>query len=493
MKRILITKILIIAMIIPALSQNSVDALRYSKITFGGTARYMGMCGAFGALGADFSALSTNPAGIGLYKKSEYTITPSIYIGRTSSTYNGQTGEDNKINFNLGNAGIILTQDISQSKKAGSWKNVQFGFGLNRNNNFNNRIYIEGVNSKNSLVDTYAEYANGIYYRDIEEDKYNDYTYDLNLAWWTYLIDTIGSSTTYKSAAPPGDILQRKSIENWGSMNEMVLSFGANYNDILYIGATFGFPTIRYFQRSTYRETALTNATLPNDKFREFTLWDDLETRGTGFNFKFGVIVRAADWVRIGAAIHTPTYYKNLTDEWNTSIKSEFDDGFTEVRSSPYGTFDYDLTTPMRAIGSIAFIIGQYGLISADYEYVNYSDARLRSKSYSFFNENDDINRKYTSTGNIRVGTEWRCDRLRFRGGYAFYGSPFKSGINDGTQNSYSLGLGFREKYYFIDFAWVLTKSSEDYYLYGTSDIVVNPVKNDFTNNNFLLTFGLRF
>ncbi|MCK4360276.1 MAG: hypothetical protein KAV70_00910, partial [Bacteroidales bacterium] len=66
MKRILITKILIIAVIIPALSQNSVDALRYSKITFGGTARYMGMCGAFGALGADFSVLSTNPAGIGL-------------------------------------------------------------------------------------------------------------------------------------------------------------------------------------------------------------------------------------------------------------------------------------------------------------------------------------------------------------------------------------------------------------------------------------------
>ncbi|MCD4745380.1 MAG: hypothetical protein K8R58_03690, partial [Bacteroidales bacterium] len=82
-------------------AQNDVDALRYSKITFGGSARYMALSGAFGALGADFSTLSTNPAGIGLYKKSEFSITPSFYIGQTSSEYNDFTLDDSKYNFNL--------------------------------------------------------------------------------------------------------------------------------------------------------------------------------------------------------------------------------------------------------------------------------------------------------------------------------------------------------------------------------------------------------
>ena len=66
-------------------AQNAVDALRYSRINTGGTARYMGMSGAFGALGADFTSASTNPAGIGLYRSFELSITPSVFTGATKS------------------------------------------------------------------------------------------------------------------------------------------------------------------------------------------------------------------------------------------------------------------------------------------------------------------------------------------------------------------------------------------------------------------------
>ena len=40
-----------------------------------GTARYVGMGGALGALGADLSTIDFNPAGMGLYRKSDVALT----------------------------------------------------------------------------------------------------------------------------------------------------------------------------------------------------------------------------------------------------------------------------------------------------------------------------------------------------------------------------------------------------------------------------------
>ena len=53
------------------ISQNDIDAMRYSQTFFGGTSRSKAMAGSFGALGADGSCMGTNPAGIGLYKKGD--------------------------------------------------------------------------------------------------------------------------------------------------------------------------------------------------------------------------------------------------------------------------------------------------------------------------------------------------------------------------------------------------------------------------------------
>ena len=55
-------------------AQNELDALRYSNTGTGGTARSYAMANAFGALGADLSAFHINPAGLGLYRKSEVSI-----------------------------------------------------------------------------------------------------------------------------------------------------------------------------------------------------------------------------------------------------------------------------------------------------------------------------------------------------------------------------------------------------------------------------------
>jgi len=119
-----------------ALAQNSVDVLRYSQTNVGGTARSMAHGGAFGAVGADFSSLSINPAGIGLYKKSELSLTPTFYLSNVNSDLNGHSGFDHKNNFNMNNYGLVL---VSGSAKKKGWKYFQFGLGVNRLENFNHR------------------------------------------------------------------------------------------------------------------------------------------------------------------------------------------------------------------------------------------------------------------------------------------------------------------------------------------------------------------
>ena len=82
-----ILRIAIAISTIAANAQNEVDALRYSTQNLSGTARFSAMGGAFGSLGGEFSALSSNPAGIGMYQVSEFTFTPSFNLNTTTSYY----------------------------------------------------------------------------------------------------------------------------------------------------------------------------------------------------------------------------------------------------------------------------------------------------------------------------------------------------------------------------------------------------------------------
>ena len=493
MKKITLTITFLVAAMQVLISQNDVDALRYSATTFGGTARYMAMSGSFGALGADFSVLSSNPGGIGLYKKSEFTFTPAFYLGETTSTYNGTMARDNKSNFNVSNVGFIYASERNEKSIVRNW---QFGMGMNRLNNFNNRMIMQGFNSENSIIDTYVENADGIHYENIENDSYGEYAYDLNLAWNTFAIDTIpGSVDQYFGAIPPGGgIFQRKDVETWGSMNELLLSFGTNIGDRLYLGASFGFPFIRYFEKSTYSETDNENNI---QGFQSIYVFEDLQTNGAGFNMKFGMILRVTDFLRVGGAIHSPTWY-SMRDSWNTEMGTEFDNNEYYSSYSPYGSYDYDLETPWRAMGSVAVVLWRFMLLNAEYEYVDYSIARLRSSGYNYIEENDAVMSKYSEGHNVKLGTELRFGHFAIRGGFGYYGSPFAEGengesINDGEKLYYSGGFGFRDKDFFIDLAYVRSETNQDYYLYGSENISVNPVNNEIFTNNVLLTVGFRY
>jgi len=187
-----------------------------------------------------------------------------------------------------------------------------------------------------------------------------------------------------------------------------------------------------------------------------------------GINLKIGAIVKPNEWLRIGGAFHTPTYYWSMSDRWYTTTTADLEWTDPDEYISIVGNFDYHLSTPLRAIGSASFLIGTYGFVSGEYEYANYSTAKFSSKGYSYPDVNQDIKSSYQATHNFRAGTEWRLSNFSFRGGYALYGSPYDNNLNDGKRQMYSGGIGYKTNDYAIDFAYVYSVMSEDYYMYTT-------------------------
>ncbi len=484
-KLVLFTALLLVC--VPFLqAQTAEDALRYSRLTFGGTARSTAMAGAFGALGADFSTLSTNPAGIGVYKKSIVSFTPSVYTGSTTSEWLGESGNDNKYNFNFGNAGFVL---VSDARNSSVFKNFQFGFGVNRSNNFNNRIIVEGFNESSSIRQVWNDFAN-------KEGSLNPF--DTELAFNSGILFYNADTTEYlhdvtNTGLQEGYVYQRKSVVTEGSMNEVVFSAGTNINDMLYVGATIGLPYLNYSYHSTYTELDSRDS-IPYFNSLEFE--ETLHTSGSGFNFKMGFILKPVYWLRIGGAFHTPTFYNDMYDEWSASVESYFDTDQNEVSdgyaSSPDGYYEYALETPMRLLGSVAVVIGKAGLISADYEYSDYSSTKFRSDQDDFFNVNNTINESYTAGHNLRLGTEWVLGQVRLRGGYALYSSPYNTDVNDGgVQESYTFGIGVRDQHFFADLGFVYTTSEQEYYIYSSE--YVTPATTTYISNQALLTLGFRF
>lgn len=467
-------------------AQNEEDVLRYSIYDITGTARYMGLGGAYGAIGADFSSLSNNPAGIGLYKKSEFTISPSIFFGNSEGRYMGNTLDDGKNNFALGNVGIVVAGSPVDRLDRNPVQNYQFGFGLNRLKDFNNRAIMEGRNDQHSLLDTYLDFAG-----NKNPEALN--AFDTRPAFDTYLIDTVPGMDeftyidAYDYIGGFTSSVQRKTIETSGSMNEVVLSGGLNISDRVYFGLTFGFPYMRYKQTTRYTEF---NQTEQRD-LDEFTVTESLETKGSGFNIKFGTIIKATPFLRLGATFHTPTWYNNITDKWSTNTEAYYTNGDYFRASSPRGEFKYDIKTPWRASGSAALILGRLGLISAEYTYVDYTSARL-SPTADFSEPNRVIENSFTQTHNFRLGTEIIVGVVQVRAGYAYNMSPFNEGVNDASWEVISGGVGYRTSEFFIDAALSYNLTSMDYFLYSSQNYEAQATL-DKSNYNFILTLGYRF
>jgi hypothetical protein len=477
---------------VTAWAQEQEDILKYSRLSTQGTARSMGFGSALGSVGGDFSTLSVNPAGIGMYRKGEMMFTPSVKINSASGTYLGATSSDDVSKFNVNNFGMVFTSAPKGKRyEKSKWKSTSFGIGFNRLADYNRTYNYNGFNtgtSSSSVSELFAAAA------DPTEIQYAD-----NLAYLgyeSYLINPSASDTGMFFTVVPwqSGINQGRTVTERGRYNEWNISLGGNYMEKLLLGATVGIPSIRYERQSNITESTTAANTF---NFQSLDFSENVRQRGTGVNLKLGFIYKANDNFRFGGAVHTPTWF-NITDEY-TPMVTATSQGFSNTVALDPATSvnNYTLTTPWRGILSATGMISKYGFITADYEYVGYNTARFSTNTP---NDEKYLNNyartQYKGASNIRIGAEGRpADFILLRVGFGYYGSPYKKSTVNADRIDISAGIGFRFQQWFIDFGYVNSsyKDTEQPYQLPYATVIVPTATLKHTNNNAALTIGFKF
>jgi hypothetical protein len=485
-----------------AKAQDPGDVLRLSQQYLYGTARYVSMGGAFGALGSDFTTLSYNPAGLGVYRSSEFTITPSLKTRLDNTSYLNSSFDDQRTRVQFDNLGFVGSyRFVETDEEEKGLIMLNFGVGYNRINDFYSETTAIGANSSNSIMDLFASQAQGIYFEDLTITDDDDFFFNANapwdviLAWNNFLIDTVpGNPNSYWAALNDGEgVNQDQTLSSTGGVGEYTFSLGGNVSNKLYFGATIGLHDVYFRQRTFYSESAFdSNQQLPNgDLFKSMIYNQTLTVEGFGVNLKAGVIYRPIPELRLGVAAHTPTFY-NLSEFYSAVMDADFYLGQSNAET-PLNNYDYKIETPYKFIGSMAYTFGTFGLLSVDYEYVDYSTMRFGKggDGYRFTSENASIQNQFTNTFNLKAGGEVWIGKMAIRAGYAYYGSPYKGGTTyeSSHTNVFSGGFGLRINSLFLDWAYQRLQLSDKYSPYMGASII----NRDVTQNRFMMTLGYKF
>lgn len=535
--------------------QAAFDALQMSQNDLRGTSRFQSMAGAFGALGGDISVLNQNPAGIGVYRSSDASVT--LDLDFQSSKVDGMSSANTQTKFNLNNVGYVGAIKLNSE----TMPNLNFGFSFNRSKSFHRR-YTGGMNNiKSSVSDYVAALTNaGNWSKDDLSSGYvghpsgKDYDpyYDSYAPWLSilfyksYLINPTGNGFEGLSGGNATGIAEFE-VDESGHTDEYSINLGGNVKNTVYWGLGVGIVDLKYDSYMYYGE-ALNDAfyyhpdfdasgnELPTGRYTtgeaDFGLVNHLSTKGTGYNFKFGVIVKPVNELRLGLAFHTPTYFE-LKDLYKTISSFEMTDtygsfGTTDehgvdhpLETGVNGYWDeyrYNLHTPWRFIGSIAGVIGQKGILSLDYEWKGTNTMRLcDDHNDEFVDMTTDIKNYFQPTHTIRVGGEYRVDNhWSLRAGYSYTTSPVKDDVKNGVlsvtttgsntayqydrSNQYiTCGFGYRYKAFYLDMAYVHNYRQSNYHAYpavtysiGGTDFGNYAAVNDH-NNRVSLTMGFRF
>ena len=505
--------LLIIALFAYALSfgQGEIDAFRYSNNDLSGTARGQAMGGAFGALGGDVTGVAINPAGIGVYRSSEIVGNMSLI----SPIINSSTIQESNTKFNFENISYISYYPLIK----GDVLSLNFGFNYNRVKNFNQSYNASSSEMKTSLTDYMVNLTNGIpHYTWDYSDIYNTKVPWLSvLAWDGYLINMQdGSSNSYESILEIGERVSPKlNVSEKGCVEVYDFTIGSNISNFFFWGLTFAITDLSYSMTSYYDESFL------GVQGSGFNLYNSLETKGSGYQLKAGVIVRPTDIFRIGLSYHSPIWY-SMTDYYyaNLTPRGIYDDndrivGMTET---PNGSVSYYLRTPGSFTLSMAAVLSSKAIVSLDYENKNYAAMNLKDKNrFNLGNVNTIIKEDYKNTSTIRAGFEYRfTPQLSGRLGYAWAQNPYSSSIRAigdiqvtaGTIPHYMIsncatymtgGLGFRfTPQFYCDLALV-HRSQKDYLYYfqpvSIEGAAPDSFKGAYTTQSLkgLVTLGYKF
>jgi hypothetical protein len=505
-----------------AFAQNELDAFRYMSPSTVGTARGMGMAGAVSAVGADFSSAYLNPAGLGLYRKSEIMASASLRIIQNDLTYLDQSSPNGYNRFGISNFAYVYADKVAKWNRETRMReeaktgllSYTLSLGFNQLGQFGRNTNISAYNTKSSITEYFASLANGQSVSEIEQD--NGYP---GQAWWAYMIDTSSTDGNYIGAANGGNVQQQVQMSEVGRLNEWTIGAAGNISDKLFVGATIGIQDLKYNQNMEISESDPHNvhASWANDSipFSSLTFTNGFQTKGTGFNLRIGVIGKPTDFLRIGASVSTPTVL-SLTDAYYSQIEGYLDnDPAAKSKDVPDGAFNYSLTTPFKATVGGMVLFGKRGFLSGDFDYLDYSTGKFKSDGkpgtsyyYSFRDENLAIQNLFSGAYNFRVGGELRFGPGRARAGFgnfssilkkqylSYYSYPNNEVRNlKGGKQVFSLGLGLKQKSFYLDLAFVHEVSSNRRLLYTLADPTAYSPEliSKISTNNFCMTIGFTF
>jgi hypothetical protein len=492
MKKSILVAIAILAVILPAQSQNIDDAVRYSQIIYTGTARMNAMGGAFTSLGADLSAISLNPAGAGMFRSFEMSVTPKLIYNNTSAVFNDQKNDDFRYTFGLSQAGFSANMKLKE--ESSGLVGLNLGYTYNGSSNFNENTIIKGVSNNTSMADYWAISSDGIYYKNLSGSA--------GIAYDAWIIDTLTGSgakqygTIFSNYGDNpnstyGQTINRV-ITNEGYMGEHTFFIGANVAEKFFFGASFGINTLQYMGHYQHTEADYDNV-IPD--FKNFVYTDHLEASGTGYSFKVGGILRLFNILRLGAAFHSPVIY-SIDEYYFDDAASEFDNFQQYQATNKPLTYTYSLTTPYRVLTGASLQLGKLGIVTADYEYVDYRKSKFSNASdgYNYQYENSTIQTSLKASSNLRLGTEIRLNAVYLRAGAGLYGSAFTDGeVNeDSYYTTASAGIGLRQNNFYFDMGYVYQMNDQKYYMYEDPPYL-EPAYISYRRNTFTATLGIKF
>lgn len=477
---------------LPVVAQNEDDALRYSSFLPGGTARSWAMGGAIGAVGADPGSASSNPAGFGLYNTSEVSFTPQFEVNSARSTFYGTDASDTDNRFSFNNFALILSNPYPNGKE---WHSGTFGISFDRQASYHWNEQAIGRAVPSTILQQFVNEANGT----SPDQLATQFPFSSDLAYMTYGIDPLDTNAnTYVGAVPLGSAMdQDHRTSAAGRLNTTSFFYAANYQDRFYLGASLGLASVRYERQTAHEETVLDTA----HDLKGLSYSEQLLTTGNGVDLKLGMIGRVGEHLRLGAAFHSPKWLL-LSDAYSYGMSTDFRtpdaNGDTHYgMNSPDGSYSYRVRTPWSVLASVAYIVGQHGLVSVDYSYTDFRQARLNNSStlvddYDFQMENQAVRTDFRGTHSLRAGTEWRAGAWYFRGGWGIWPDAYAGGdARTGTDYMrFTSGIGYRTKHLSIDLTGIYGTRDTKYFPYAPG--LVDPVESRLTDTRGMLTVAFR-
>lgn len=529
-------------------AQEAVDAYRFSQPDLKGTARFMSMGGAFGALGGDLSSLSQNPAGIGVYRSNEVGFTLDLDLQNSSSDAQGVSTKSDQTKFLLNNIGGVATLKLASR----TFPNFNIGFTYNKGTSFNRKYAGSIPHLYTSMSNYIAGIANecNLNYANIEE--YGNYDpYDSNVPWLPILAynallingdddetNTHWSGLYNSNTTGSGyfNVLER------GSVDEYNIALGGNIANKLFWGMNFDIVNIDYRLNALWGEN-LEGAYAENPDTGDinqvplqWNMQNLYRCNGTGFNYQLGFIYKPIQELRIGFAFHTPTFY-NLTETYSADAStSVYGNMYNTSTNYGYPGVNYmNFQSPWKIIVSAAGVIGSKFIISADYEWTGYKTMKFSDPTYNdgywdydwdwygnptpmnpdyYGPTNQSIKNTYQNTNTLRLGAEYRVTpNFSVRAGYSFVSSPVQQKAKEGTTiytagtipnyrfdnttNYATCGIGYRTGGFYMDLAYVYKHMDSEYHAFTpdpmTPDIPSPAAKLSFNNSQIILSCGYKF